>query len=65
MPCGAGAGAGELDQRRSPDGLLRSTHSGRCLDALGRARGNGARVGLWDLMSAASSEQRQGGALGT
>ncbi|WP_407835999.1 ricin-type beta-trefoil lectin domain protein [Streptomyces sp. DSM 116496] len=48
-----------------PGGLLRSVHSGKCLDALGWATANGARVGLWDCMPTATNQQWRGSALGT
>ncbi|MER5932523.1 RICIN domain-containing protein [Streptomyces sp. NPDC002054] len=48
-----------------PGGLLRSVHSGKCLDALGWATGNGARVGIWDCTPTHTNQQWIGSALGT
>lgn len=48
-----------------PNGLLRSVHSGKCLDVLGWATGNSARVGIWDCIPHHTNQQWRGSALGT
>ncbi|MFJ3931364.1 MULTISPECIES: RICIN domain-containing protein [unclassified Streptomyces] len=46
-----------------PGGLLRSVHSGRCLDALGWATKNGARLGIWDCTPHHTNQQWRGAGL--
>ncbi len=46
-------------------GQIVGVHSGKCLDALGCATGNGARVGIWDCTPHHTNQQWRGSALGT
>ncbi|MFF3892913.1 RICIN domain-containing protein [Streptomyces sp. NPDC001812] len=48
-----------------PGGLLRSVHSGHCLDALGWGTGNGTRLGIWDCTPHHTDQQGQGPGLST
>ncbi|MEU1278582.1 RICIN domain-containing protein [Streptomyces sp. NPDC005805] len=53
-------GAGNQQWELLPGGLLRSVHSGRCLDALGWGTGNGTRLGIWDCTPHHTNQQWQG-----
>ncbi|MEV7443815.1 RICIN domain-containing protein [Streptomyces sp. NPDC091204] len=46
-------------------GQIVGVHSGKCLDALGWATGNGARLGIWDRTPSHTNQQWRGSALGT
>ncbi|GAB3971622.1 ricin-type beta-trefoil lectin domain protein [Streptomyces sparsus] len=56
-------GAGNQLWERLPNGLLRNTHSGRCLDALDWGTGNGTRLGIWDCASHRTNQQWRGSAM--
>ncbi|MGC5347002.1 ricin-type beta-trefoil lectin domain protein [Streptomyces sp. DT171] len=58
-------GAANQRWEKLPNGLLRSVHSGKCLDALGWATGNGARLGIWTCAPSHTNQQWTGAGMNT